>query len=32
VAAPKESAFVMEIISGKDKKEAKFEPAPEVTK
>jgi pilus assembly protein CpaB len=30
--APKEPAFVMEIISGKDKKEAKFEPAPEVTK
>lgn len=30
--APKEPAFVMEIISGTTKKEQKFEPAPEVTK
>jgi pilus assembly protein CpaB len=31
-AAPKEPAFVMEIISGTSKKEQKFEPAPEVIK
>jgi len=31
-AAPKEPAFVMEIISGTKKEEHKFETAPEVTK